>query len=485
MNALYELGFSHSQHELDLPDIPVRGHIPDWLQGMLFRNGPGTFQVGQQHYRHWFDGLAMLHRFTFSGGKVSYANKFLACNAYHEAQATGQISYSEFATDPCRSLFARVMTVFEPRISDSAKVSIARIAQRYLALAETPIQVQFDPQTLRSVGVFQYEPNPVGQMTTVHPQFDFGSDEVFNLVTRYHRISHYNFCRMRGSAAPELAASLPVNEPAYLHSFGMSPRYLILAEFPLVVNPLALLLWLRPYIENFRWKPERGAAFFVFDRNTGALVGRFETESFFAFHHVNAFEVGDELVVDIDAYPDAGIIQSYYLDRLKEPGAELPFGNLRRYRLPLKRASAARGKAVTVAHELISPECMELASFDGPRFNMRPDYRYVYSISINPGQRSGFYNQLLKVDVQTGQSRTWFQPGCYPGEPIFAGRPGRTAEDDGVILSVVLDTARAASFLLVLDAATFQEIARAELPQPVLIGYHGAFFPDQQAAGTL
>lgn len=468
MNDVFELGFGETKAEIALDRLPVQGAIPPWVQGTLVRNGPGTFRVGEQQYRHWFDGLAMLHKFTVANGQVSYANKFLRCRAYDAARANGRITYSEFATDPCRSLFQRIQSVFAPQITDSAKVSIAKIAEHYLALAETPIQVEFDPETLESVGVFQYEPKATGQMTTVHPQFDFDRDQVFNLVTRFHRVSHYRFYRLQGELRPTLVASLPVSQPAYLHSFGMTRNYFILAEFPLVVNPLHLLLWLRPYIENFRWRPERGAPFWVINRHTGELVGKYEADPFFAFHHINAFERGDELVVDIAAYPDAGIVQSYYLNRLRDPNLEVPFGNLRRYRVPLK------GRRAT--YEVISDECMELPNFDYRRFNMQDGYRYVYAVSINKAQRKGFYNQLLKVDVETGAAQTWYRPGCYPGEPIFVGRPGRTAADDGVILSVVLDAARGTSFLLVLDAASFDELARAEIPHPILFGYHGAYF---------
>ncbi len=46
------------------------------------------------------------------------------------------------------------------------------------------------------------------------------------------------------------------------------------------------------------------------------------------------------------------------------------------------------------------------------------------------------------------------------------------------ILSVVLDAGKGTSFLLVLDARTFTEMARAELPHPVLLGYHGQFYED-------
>jgi beta,beta-carotene 9',10'-dioxygenase len=339
-----------------------------------------------------------------------------------------------------------------------------------MALAETPIQVEFDPETLESAGVLNYEDRLVGQMTTVHPQFDFDNDTVFNLVTRYHRISHYNLYQIKGKNSPSKLASLPVNSPSYMHSFGMSKNYFILTEFPLVVNPINLLLWLKPYIENFKWKPERGAPFWIINRHTGEVVGRFESDPFFAFHHINAFEQGDELIVDLAAYEDASIIQSYYLERLQSNQNQLPFGNLRRYRISLK------GKRVV--SETISDACMELPNFDYGRYNTDPNYQFVYSVSVSNQKKSGFYNQLLKVDVKKLKDLYWYEPDCYPGEPIFIGKPGRTEEDDGVVLSVVLDENKGTSFLLILDAKSFEEIARANIPQPILFGYHGAYFPE-------
>ena len=44
-------------------------------------------------------------------------------------------------------------------------------------------------------------------------------------------------------------------------------------------------------------------------------------------------------------------------------------------------------------------------------------------------------------------------------------------------LSVVLDTRRRRSFLLVLDARSFTEIARAEVPHHIPYGFHGELFP--------
>jgi beta,beta-carotene 9',10'-dioxygenase len=57
-------------------------------------------------------------------------------------------------------------------------------------------------------------------------------------------------------------------------------------------------------------------------------------------------------------------------------------------------------------------------------------------------------------------------------------RPGGEAEDDGILLSVVLDTRARTSFLLVLDAATLAECARAAVSHHIPFGFHGNHFPD-------
>ena len=471
-----ELGFGGQpldRSTISVESCAVHGRLPDWLEGTLIRNGPGTFHVGDQRYRHWFDGLAMLHRFTIADGRVSYANRFLESRSYDEARDTGRIAYSEFATDPCRSMFARVQSVFDTSVTDSAKVNVSRLDDRFIALAETPIQVEFDPDTLRTVGVMQHEESPYGRMTTVHPHTDPATDDTYNLVTRFHASSEYRFYRSTGDLAWERVAGQRVGQPSYIHSFGMSSRYLILVEYPLVVNPMALLLWLRPYIENFRWRPDRGARFVAIDRVTGRRVRTWKTDAFFAFHHVNAFEDGGDLVVDLVAYPDADIISAFYLERLRDPDSEIPFGHLRRYRLPMDGDGPA-------TWEQIGSECLELPSFDYPRFVTDGAYRHVYGVGINRDDRRGFYNQVVALDLQTREERTWYRPGQFPGEPVFVGRPGRSEENDGVLLSVVLDVEREASSLLVLDARTLDEVARADLPHPVLFGYHGMFVDDRR-----
>ena len=77
--------------------------------------------------------------------------------------------------------------------------------------------------------------------------------------------------------------------------------------------------------------------------------------------------------------------------------------------------------------------------------------------------------------MRDGARSEWSSPGCYPGEPIFVREPGNDSEDGGVILSVVLDAAAGRSFLLALDARSFEELARAEAPHHIPFGFHGEY----------
>lgn len=460
-----EKGFRQNLQERDIENLTVRGELPEWLQGSLIRNGPGMVQVDKA-MRHWFDGLAMLHKFTFTGGKVDYRSRFLDCKAYRSVQETGKMTYSDFATDPCRSLFQKLQTVFDPdpRITDSAKVNIGQIDGKTYALGEPLMQIEFDPETLESVGVFHFDKQPDNRMTTAHPHLEHG--EAYNLVVQYGPINFYKIY----AHAQEIKeiASIPVREPGYLHSFGMSKRYFIIAEFPMLVQSIKLLLPLRPFIENFKWKGNRGTRFLIIDRESGRLAATIKTDSFFSFHHVNAFEEGDQLTVDLVTYEDAGIIDHYYINRLALADTEIPCGRLERFVLDLD-------KQRVTDRRILSEVGLELPHFDYACYHGRADYRYVYGCGISPSRSKEFYNQLVKMDLHTGDHQVWQQAGYYPGEAVFVPHPDRKSEDDGILLSVVLDGHQGRSFLLVLDAQTLEERARALLPHSILFGYHGMF----------
>jgi beta,beta-carotene 9',10'-dioxygenase len=455
----YAQGFTTLDQESEAGPLAVSGTLPPWLAGNLLRTGPAKFEAGERSVRHWFDGLAMLHRYSFEAGRVEYASRFLHSRAWQAVEETGELRYSEFATDPCRSLFRRVASMFRPALTDNGAVNVSRVGDEYIAMTETPLPVVFDPETLEAAGV-AYE--PPGTLTTAHPHHDPARGELLNFAAKLGPRSEYRFYAQRSRDEQRTIGGLSVRHPGYVHSFGLTERYLILAEGPFVVDPLRLAMGGRPYIENYRWEPERGARIIVIERESGAVRGTYETDAFFTFHHINAFERGGELVVDLCAYDDPSIIDALYLETLRA-GGSLPLPQPRRYVIGLESGA--------VVSEPLADLDLELPRINYRRHNGRP-YRYVYGGAV----ADGFLGRIVKLDVERGESSEWSEDQCFAGEPVFVPEPDAEAEDTGVLLSVVLDAGRESSFLLVLDATTLEERARAEVPHRIPLSFHGQFF---------
>jgi beta,beta-carotene 9',10'-dioxygenase len=355
-------------------------------------------------------------------------------------------------------------------VTDNANVNVAALGGEVVALPEPSLPVRFDPDTLETLGVRDYgKPLSDAQLSTAHPHHDAARRRHYSYVLEYGRRSRYRLFSLDAAGRQEVLATLPVERPAYMHSFGMSERHLVLAEFPLRVDPLRLRFSGEPFIRNYRWRPEQGLLFHVFGRGDGRHVASARAEAAFAFHHVNAFDEADAVVLDLVAYPDARIIDQLYLERLRGGGPIDATGVLTRYRVPLVDGG-------------VVPEPVRLsdAPLELPRINYlaRAGRRYAFVYGAGNTVAGNFMDSLVKIEVESGRATTWHEPGCYPGEPVFVAAPDAAgAEDAGVVLSVVLDARAGASFLLALDAHDFAELARARVPHHVPFGFHGDWFP--------
>jgi carotenoid cleavage dioxygenase-like enzyme len=451
--------------------LPVEGTLPAWLGGSLIRTGPAKFEVGGRSYEHWFDGLAMLHCFTIQPAGVTYSNRFLRSNSYCEATTSGRIARGEFMTDPCRTLFGRVMAFFDPKPTDNGNVNVSVLADRMVALTESTLPVRFDAETLATLGTLHYDKPIGGQISTAHPHHD-GKCGFSYVIAMGRRSTYRIFADENG--AQRVLCELPVDQPAYMHSFGMSERFLILTEFPLRVNPLRLAFSSQPFIRNYRWQPQAGTVITVVDKKDGSVVTRAKAAPCFAFHHVNAYEDHGTLFVDLLTHPDADIIEQLRLVRLRSSEAINAAALPTRIRVPLDDRT---GKTVSAAQETICATPIELPRINYARCAGRP-YRFVWGTGLT--RRGNFMDNITKIELggdTRPQIKTWHEQGCYPGEPVFVPRPDGIGEDDGVLLSVVLDTPNNRSFLLVLDSSSLREQARAAVPHHIPFGFHGNHFP--------
>lgn len=486
----YRIGYTNLETEVTGQQLLVKGIFPDWLTGTLLRNGPALFSKDDSCVSNSFDGLAMIHAFTLDNGIVSYTNRFLRTSDYKIVQKTGKMSYAGFAQDPCGSKFKRLISFFIPSKQEqsgpdipNANVNIARFTNRFVALTEIPLPVEFDPKTLETIGVLDYSDTlPHHDIhDTAHPHYDPIRKEHLGYFTQFDRMSKVNlYCIKDGSTSRAIIASYEVEEPSYMHSFAITPHFAILTMLPFVVNPLDLRNS-KSFITNFKWKPELGTKLIIIDRINGKIVADCVTEPFFAFHTVNAFEKDKTIIVDIVSYAQPASDINDLMTTVLAPKPMHP-----RTGHPIAEPDTHEGETgiltrytIHMADKKVDTEILSKEHIELPRINYDyngREYRYVYAYAQTKG--SSISDKLVKINVKTGDVLEWNQPNCFPGEPVFVHRPGSVAEDDGVVLSVVLDATKGSSFLLALDATTFTEIARAQVAHHIPFGFHGLYTSD-------
>lgn len=72
---LYFLVYNSAHWKLSVIHVHSAGRIPSFLKGSLLRLGPGLFEVGDEPFYHLFDGQALMHKFDFKNGQVTYFRK--------------------------------------------------------------------------------------------------------------------------------------------------------------------------------------------------------------------------------------------------------------------------------------------------------------------------------------------------------------------------------------------------------------------------
>ncbi|UQI43351.1 carotenoid oxygenase family protein [Streptomyces sp. HU2014] len=464
-------GYQSLDQEVSVDRLPITGRIPEWLTGTLIRNGPAKFDLGDYRLTHWFNGLGMLHSYSFGNGQVSYVNRHLRTKAYDLWMDKGEFHGKQYGLellDPCQKLFGRHMSAYSPNISDNPSVNLMKVAEKFYAINESPMWMEFDPLKLEAHGEHTFKDQFLGEVSTPHPHFDFHKRAVINYTTKMTDGNAYQvFYIPENEAVQKPLAVVGIDDPCYMHSFAVTENYVILVEFPVVLDTEKFRDPGYPFVACMSWQPERPARFLVVDKREGKVTRTFESEAFFAFHHVNAAEIGNDIVVDIAA------THTPYESVLGLPPTEGQFDldaygyALRRYTLPMA------GSGDTVGWEHLSPRGIEMPTINYRGNNGRP-YRYAYGISSSPKSLMAM-NRLSKIDIVDGSYKTWYERGCFPSEGVFVQRPGATGEDDGVLLSGVLDAKTGKSFMLVLDARSFEELGRAHVPHHIPNDFHGQF----------
>jgi carotenoid cleavage dioxygenase-like enzyme len=466
------LSQEHKQIKLANP----KNNIPNWLNGSLIKVGPAQFTIGKTKVNHWFDGLAMLYKFDYSNGNITFSNAFIKSEQY-QADINGRMQCDEFATKAPLNLLERLKNIFatlagKTTLNPSCNVNISQINKTFIAMTEVNNQIEFNPATLTTLKPISYTDNLAGQMMTAHPVLDSKKQELFNILIdiKPNKIKYqiYKTNIQTPQMTRELVAEFTRAYLFYMHSFFVTRNYVIVYNGPL--QTMATRLLNKTFNEALKYNKNHQCEFIIINRHSGKLIV-VPVEPMLFLHGINSYETANgQIIIDLIAYhKEENPYNNFYLKEIANNHLELTT-ELRRYTLKTENNNAQ--------YEIISQDTIEFP-FINPEYHNH-EYRYVFATYRDESRPNDFLNGLIKIDLQNLKCKlTWHQPDLYPSEPIFVKNPESQNEDDGILMTNVFDSTRQISFLLLLDAKSFAEITRIDLPCHIPYTLHGNFYAHQ------
>ncbi|RAL05929.1 carotenoid oxygenase family protein [Aspergillus ibericus CBS 121593] len=486
---------------------------------------------------HWFDGFSETHRFqlvtpdaTHPSMRVFYNSRFSTDGLIELVRQTGHLGKLSFGQkrDPCKTIYHKVQSEFEPaeREPESpAHVNVGvtlSVNMPGLGVSSSPngagirwdtssgiktlhaktdynIFKQLDPQTLEPIALATQQnlhPDLDGPETASHARSDPKTGDVFNYNLAVKPSPIYRVFRISASTGETtILATFPAT-PAYLHSLLLTEDYVILcvwnAHLSLPdVGQMSFLDAIKPF------DPTAPAMWYIIDRKADkGLVATYQTPPFFCFHTINSWQEPSttdkyktDIIAELITFPNLDFLHKLYYENLlsDSPSAKSicqaqrtsgSTSSITRFRLPAIPDTPNPSPSTTPIPAILESSLCKPLSPELPTMN--PNYvtrKHRYTYSVADRGESTLFDSIMKLDNETQETLIWAHHAQSPGEPIFVANPDGLEEDDGVLLSVVLDGLTGKSYLLCLDARDLAELGRARVNGPVAFGFHGQHVP--------
>ena len=471
MARLFEIEAVEGDRELSFLD----GAIPSWLRGQYYVNGPGRFRVGDRQYNHWLDGDGLITRVGFRDGAADCTSRFVRSRKWLDEEVAGEAFYRTFGTAWDGDQLRRGIALEGP-----VNVSAWRYRDTLLAFGEQGLPYELDPLSLETRGEFTFDGrlNALSPLSA-HPHFDPLTGELFNFGISFAR-RHPNLTLYRFLPDGQLAyrTRLPIPFPASVHDFMLAPNHVVFYVSPHILDVDVLMNQGGSVMDGLAWRPEERSRLVVAARSSGELLAEIELapehldghEARYCLHLINAWEEGDQLLLDVVEL-DRPVYEHY--QPLHELFADDPQGRVKRYVLETGSWEIAE----TREHSFEAS--MDFPSLDPRRGQTRYDDVWVLSMSQSGRPGPKFFDQLSRVRWSTDDAAQWRAPeGTYlGGEPVYLGHPADAST--GCILTQAFDAEREEGAFLLFDAYRVEDgpIARLALDHPIPLGFHASFHP--------
>jgi all-trans-8'-apo-beta-carotenal 15,15'-oxygenase len=458
-------GYQSQKNEYAYPIDKISGTIPPNLAGTLFRNIPAMLDVNGVSVRHPFDGDGMICSIGFRDGQAYFRNRYVRTAGFVAEQAANKFLYrGVFGTAKAGGWLANA---FDVRLKNIANTQVIYWGGKLLALWEAAEPHRLEPETLETIGLDYLDGvlSP-GAAFSAHPRIDPAGRMVnFGLKTGLSTtIQIYEF-----DVAGKLESTYNHVVPgfAFIHDFAITPNYCIFFQNPVGFNPLPFLFGRKGPGECISFNANQPTKIIVIPRNRdrGESVRIFEAKSGFVFHHANAFETAAGLAIDSICYASFPEVEPGK-DFRETDFSRLDPGQLWRFQLDFNQG--------TVERELLESRCCEFPTVNPEKVGQ--DYRYLYLGAAAETTGNAPLQAITKLDLATRTTTTWSAaPAGFLSEPIFVSKPQPQSEDDGWLMTLVFDSDRQATDVVILDARDLSVTAKLHLPHHLPYGLHGSW----------
>ncbi|PZU93714.1 MAG: Apocarotenoid-15,15'-oxygenase [Pseudanabaena sp.] len=444
----------------------IEGTIPLELTGTLFRNGPGQLDINGEKYGHPFDGDGMVCAIAFKDGKAHFTNQFVKTPEFLAEKKAGKVLYrGVFGT---QKKGGWLNNIFDLHNKNVANTNVVYQGGKLLALWEAARPYKLDPKSLDTLGQESFEGKlEAGQVFTAHPRKDDTTGDLWGFGVQPGPKSKISIYQVAADGKLSVESQVKVSGFCFLHDFAYTPNYRIFMQNPVSFKPLPFLLGLSTAGECIELKPNSPSQFLLIDRKGNLQT--IETDPCFVFHHCNAYEEGDEVIVDSVCYPDYPKLEPN-TDFREIDFDKVIAGQLWRFTI--------NPQLKTVKKEMILERSCEFPVVHPRCVGQKHRYAYIGAIAKESGNAP--LQAIAKVDMQTGKQEFHsFAPRGFISEPIFVPRErdSDSAEDNGWMLVLVFDASHNRSDLVILDAQniTGKPVAKLHLKHHVPYGLHGSF----------
>jgi all-trans-8'-apo-beta-carotenal 15,15'-oxygenase len=279
----------------------IEGEIPPELAGTLFRNGAGLLDINGERLHHPFDGDGMISRITFINGRAHFRNRFVQTPGYLAEQKAGKILYrGVFGTQKSGGWLANI---FDFKLKNIANTNVIYWGKKLLALWEAAEPYLLNPQTLETLGNEYF--NGVlskGEAFSAHPRID-PNGTLVNFAIKPGLSTTITIFELNKNG--EITSKKNHNVPGFcfIHDFVITENYCIFFQNPVNFNPIPFALGICGAAECIKIQKNQPTKIIIIPRKTQTEnVKVLETKAGFIFHHVNAFELENEIIVDSICY---------------------------------------------------------------------------------------------------------------------------------------------------------------------------------------